>query len=158
MLAVVAYPFTHRNGSHQRMCVISLSYIFCVFQHWNLLEKGFFCRRFYRWEGPLQENFLQIKVEEDLKFLLAQIMLKYSKKLRETSAAPRVFARWARVDHSPLIMREAIPATQRLSITLRYLASGNNLEDLKFMRAIVPQTLELTISLFRVSPCGMRYV
>ena len=39
-------------------------------------------------------------------------------------------------------MREAIPASQRLSITLRYLASGMDLEDLKFVCAIAPQTLE----------------
>ena len=40
------------------------------------------------------------------------------------------------------VMREAIPASQRLSITLRYLASGMDLEDMKFMCAIAPQTLE----------------
>ena len=39
-------------------------------------------------------------------------------------------------------MREAIPTSQRLSITLRYLASGMDLEDLKFLCAIAPQTLE----------------
>ncbi|XP_074027870.1 uncharacterized protein [Leptinotarsa decemlineata] len=42
-------------------------------------------------------------------------------------------------------MREAIPASQRLSITLRYLASGADLEDLKFTCAIAPQTLESII-------------
>lgn len=42
-------------------------------------------------------------------------------------------------------MREAIPASQRLFITLRYLASGMDLEDLKFTCAIAPQTLELII-------------
>ncbi|XP_050307519.1 uncharacterized protein LOC126744205 [Anthonomus grandis grandis] len=42
-------------------------------------------------------------------------------------------------------MHEAIPETQRHSITLRYLASGMDLEDLKFMCAIAPQTLELII-------------
>lgn len=42
-------------------------------------------------------------------------------------------------------MREAIPASQRLSITLRYLASGTDLEDLKFTCAIAPQTLESII-------------
>lgn len=42
-------------------------------------------------------------------------------------------------------MREAIPASQRLSITLRYLSSGMDLEDLKFTCAIAPQTLELII-------------
>lgn len=39
-------------------------------------------------------------------------------------------------------MREAIPASQRLSVTLRYLASGMDLDDLKFMCAIAPKTLE----------------
>ncbi len=104
MPIVVAYPFTYRNGSHQQLCVISLSYIFYVFQHWNLLEKGFFCRCFHRSEGTLQNNFLQIKVEEDLKFLLAQILLKYSKKQRKIAVAPWVFVQWARVDHPPLLL------------------------------------------------------
>ncbi|KAL4718671.1 hypothetical protein ACJJTC_008640, partial [Scirpophaga incertulas] len=42
-------------------------------------------------------------------------------------------------------MREAIPTFQRLSITLRYLATGNTLEDLKFHSAISPQSLTLII-------------
>ncbi|KAJ8936864.1 hypothetical protein NQ318_009527 [Aromia moschata] len=42
-------------------------------------------------------------------------------------------------------MREAISASQRLSITLRYLASGIDLEDLKFTCAIAPQTLDFII-------------
>ncbi|KAJ8938939.1 hypothetical protein NQ318_014556 [Aromia moschata] len=42
-------------------------------------------------------------------------------------------------------MREAISASQILSITLRYLASGMDLEDLKFTCAIAPQTLEFII-------------
>ncbi|CAF4829046.1 unnamed protein product [Pieris macdunnoughi] len=42
-------------------------------------------------------------------------------------------------------MREAIPPSQRLSITLRYLATGNTLEDLKFHSAISPQSLSLII-------------
>ncbi len=90
---MVAYPVTHRNGSHQQLCIISLSYIFYIFQHRNLLEKGFFCRCVPRSERPLQKNFLQIEVEEDLKFLSAQIMLKYSKKRCETLAELQVFAR-----------------------------------------------------------------
>ncbi|KAJ8949929.1 hypothetical protein NQ318_007637 [Aromia moschata] len=40
-------------------------------------------------------------------------------------------------------MRKAIPALSE--ITLRYLASGIDLEDLKFTCAIVPQTLEFII-------------
>ncbi len=58
-------------------------------------------RTFSRSEWPLQKNFFQIKVEEDLKFLLAQITLKYSKLWRETAATPQVFTQWARVDHPP---------------------------------------------------------
>ncbi|KAJ8954853.1 hypothetical protein NQ318_023417 [Aromia moschata] len=42
-------------------------------------------------------------------------------------------------------MREAISASQRLSIIFRYLASGIDLEDLKFTCAIAPQTLEFII-------------
>ncbi len=100
---MVAYPFTHRNGNYQQLCVISLNYIFYIFQRWNLLEKGFFCRCFHRSVEPLQKNFLQVKVKEDLKFLLAQITLKYPRKQRETAAAPKVFAQWACVDHPPLL-------------------------------------------------------
>lgn len=39
-------------------------------------------------------------------------------------------------------MREAIPASQRLSITLRYLSTRNTFEDLKFISAISPHPLE----------------
>ncbi|CAF4865572.1 unnamed protein product [Pieris macdunnoughi] len=42
-------------------------------------------------------------------------------------------------------MRQAIPASQRLSITLRYLVTGMDLEDLKFMCAVAPRTLDLII-------------
>ncbi len=38
-----------------------------------------------------------------MKFLLAQITLKYSKKWRETAAAARVFAQWACADHPPML-------------------------------------------------------
>jgi hypothetical protein len=38
-------------------------------------------------------------------------------------------------------MREAIPASQRLSITLRYLATRNTFEDLKFISAISSQSI-----------------
>ncbi len=40
---------------------------------------------------PHCENFLEIKVEEVLNFLSAQITLKYSKKRRETVAVPLGF-------------------------------------------------------------------
>ncbi len=55
--------------------------------------KGVFCRHFHRSEGPLRKNFLQIKVEEDLEFLLVQITFEYSEKRSENAAAPQVFAR-----------------------------------------------------------------
>lgn len=38
-------------------------------------------------------------------------------------------------------MREAISVNARLSITLRYLATGNTFEDLKFLSAISPQSI-----------------
>jgi 3-hydroxymyristoyl/3-hydroxydecanoyl-(acyl carrier protein) dehydratase len=38
-------------------------------------------------------------------------------------------------------MRNAIPANQRLSATLRFLATAQAFEDLKFTTAIAPQTL-----------------
>lgn len=38
-------------------------------------------------------------------------------------------------------MREAISVNERLSITLRYLATGNTFEDLKFLSAISPQSI-----------------
>lgn len=39
------------------------------------------------------------------------------------------------------IMREAIPASERLSITLRFLATGNSFEDLKFICRTSPQAI-----------------
>ncbi|GFO43143.1 ankyrin repeat domain-containing protein 27 [Plakobranchus ocellatus] len=38
-------------------------------------------------------------------------------------------------------MRQPISPAERLSITLRYLATGNTFEDLKFVSAIAPQTI-----------------
>lgn len=38
-------------------------------------------------------------------------------------------------------MREAIPASRRLSITLCYLATENTFENLKFISAISPQSI-----------------
>ncbi|VVC25995.1 Hypothetical protein CINCED_3A007474 [Cinara cedri] len=39
------------------------------------------------------------------------------------------------------IMMEAISVNERLSITLRYLATGNTFEDLTFLSAILPQSI-----------------
>ena len=43
------------------------------------------------------------------------------------------------------VMREAISAEQRLVATLRYLATGRSLQDLKFLTGISPQALGLII-------------
>ena len=39
------------------------------------------------------------------------------------------------------VMRDSIPAYTRLSVTLRYLATGNTFEDLKFSNAVSPQSI-----------------
>jgi len=38
-------------------------------------------------------------------------------------------------------MRKSVTPLERLSVTWRYLASGNTFEDLKFLCAISPQTI-----------------
>ena len=43
------------------------------------------------------------------------------------------------------VMRESITAEQRLIATLRYLATGRNLQDLKFSTGISPQALGIII-------------
>jgi hypothetical protein len=40
-----------------------------------------------------------------------------------------------------IVIKNAIPASQRLSATLRFLATGQASENLKFTTAIAPQTL-----------------
>jgi len=42
-------------------------------------------------------------------------------------------------------IRDAIPPSQRLSITQRYLANGNTFEDLKFTSAISPQSIGIIV-------------
>ncbi|GFS03052.1 hypothetical protein ElyMa_006460300 [Elysia marginata] len=39
------------------------------------------------------------------------------------------------------VMRQSMPPSERMSITLRYLASGNSFEDLKFLTATSPQAI-----------------
>jgi hypothetical protein len=46
-----------------------------------------------------------------------------------------------RITKQDTVLRKSIPASQRLSITLRYLASGADFEDLKFQSCIAPRTL-----------------
>jgi hypothetical protein len=43
------------------------------------------------------------------------------------------------------IMRDAISAEERLTITLRFLATGRSYEDLKFTCAISPQSLRIIV-------------
>lgn len=50
-----------------------------------------------------------------------------------------------KIEKQDTIMHKAIPASQRLPVMLRYLVSCMDLEDLKFMCAIAPQTLESII-------------
>lgn len=42
-------------------------------------------------------------------------------------------------------LREAIPPSQRLSCSLRFLATGASFEELKFITAIAPQTIRKII-------------
>jgi hypothetical protein len=50
-----------------------------------------------------------------------------------------------RIEKMNTTMRDAIPPSQRLSITLRYLATGNSFEDLKFTNAISPQSIGIIV-------------
>ena len=50
-----------------------------------------------------------------------------------------------RIEKRNTTMRDAIPPSQRLSIVLRYLATGNNFEDLKFTIAISPQSIDIIV-------------
>lgn len=43
------------------------------------------------------------------------------------------------------IMRQSISPMERLSLTLRYLATGNTYEDLKFITAISPQSIGVIV-------------
>jgi len=55
------------------------------------------------------------------------------------------------------VMREAIPPRDRLSITLRYLATGNSFQDLSYsarialntLSKLVPETLKAIIKILR---------
>jgi hypothetical protein len=50
-----------------------------------------------------------------------------------------------RIEKRNTTMQDAIPPSQRLSITLRYLATGNTFEDLKFTSAISPQSIDIIV-------------
>lgn len=50
-----------------------------------------------------------------------------------------------RIEKVNTIMRESVTAEERLTATLRYLATGNSYEDLKFSTAISPQLLSKII-------------
>jgi hypothetical protein len=50
-----------------------------------------------------------------------------------------------RIEKRNFTMRDAIPPSQRLSITLRYLATGNTFEDLKFTSAISPRSIGIIV-------------
>lgn len=42
-------------------------------------------------------------------------------------------------------MRESLPVSERLALTLRYLATGRNLEDLKFSAVMSPASISIAI-------------
>lgn len=50
-----------------------------------------------------------------------------------------------RIEKRNTPMRAAIPPSQRLSITLCYLATGDTFEDLKFISAISPQSIGIIV-------------
>jgi hypothetical protein len=50
-----------------------------------------------------------------------------------------------RIEKRNTTMRDAIPPSQRLSITLRYFATGNTFEDLKFTSALSPQSIGIIV-------------
>jgi hypothetical protein len=50
-----------------------------------------------------------------------------------------------RIGKSDTVMRRAVTPHERLSVTLRFLASGRNYEGLKFSAAISPQALGVII-------------
>jgi hypothetical protein len=50
-----------------------------------------------------------------------------------------------RIEKRNTTMRDAIPQSQRLSVTLCYLAAGNTFEDLKFTSAISPQSVGIIV-------------
>jgi hypothetical protein len=50
-----------------------------------------------------------------------------------------------RIEKRNTTMRDVIPPSQRLSITLRYLATGNTFEDIKFTSAISPQSIGIIV-------------
>lgn len=49
------------------------------------------------------------------------------------------------IEKKSTVMRESVSAEERLVVTLRYLATGRTLEDLKFSAAISPQLLSSII-------------
>jgi hypothetical protein len=52
----------------------------------------------------------------------------------------------SRIEESDVIMRRQIAPDERLSITLRFLTTGRNYEDLKFSVALSPQALGVIFS------------
>lgn len=49
------------------------------------------------------------------------------------------------IEKKNTVMRESVSAEERLVVTLRYLATGRSLQDLKFSSAISPQLLSTII-------------
>jgi hypothetical protein len=56
------------------------------------------------------------------------------------------------VEREGTVVRNSIPAIRRLSATLRFLATGQTFEDLKFTTVTEPQTLSGTPLFFMCLP------
>jgi hypothetical protein len=50
-------------------------------------------------------------------------------------------------------MRDAVSAEEKLTVTLRYLATGNSYQELKFSTAISPQLLSTIVPETRAAVC-----
>lgn len=81
-------------------------------------------------------NDLTLTQENDFKNYMRMDVAKFEELLQKVKPL---------IEKKNTVMREAISPYQRLSITLRYLATGNTFEDLKFSSAISPQALSIII-------------
>ncbi|GLH04385.1 uncharacterized protein GBIM_10108 [Gryllus bimaculatus] len=61
------------------------------------------------------------------------------------------------IEKKNTVIRDAIPASQRLSITLRYLATGKTFEDMKFLTAVSPQSIGLIETCAALINCLKEY-
>jgi hypothetical protein len=65
----------------------------------------------------------------------------FSKRLEQLLAHGTVKYRYAKHKKQDTVMRKAITPNERLTVTLRFLATGRTLEHFKFSTRISPQAL-----------------